>query len=76
MQASGNGCRRVQAPLSSMCANVQVVYAPAIERMLKSVQSTDVTVHRLPHAMHDLLLGPEEPEVTKLFIDWIEQHTQ
>ncbi|KAK9807159.1 hypothetical protein WJX73_002203 [Symbiochloris irregularis] len=40
----------------------KIVYAPAIERLLKNVQSKDVTVHRLKDAMHDLLLTPEEQE--------------
>ena len=54
--------------------NVQVVYAPAIERMLKNVQSTDVKVNRAADAMHDLLLGPEEPEVSQDIIGWIQAH--
>lgn len=54
---------------------MQVVYAPAIDRLLKNVQSKDVTVHKLKDAMHDLLLAPEEKEVSELYIKWINEHS-
>lgn len=52
----------------------KVVYAPAIERLLGHVQSKDVKVNRHQHAMHDLLLGPEEPEISQDIISWILAH--
>ena len=54
---------------------MKIVYAPAIERMLKSAQSTDTSVNRLPDAMHDLLLGQEEPQISKEIIAWVTAHS-
>ena len=52
-----------------------MVFAPAIERLLKNVKSKDVTVKRHPDAMHDLMLSPEEPLVSQDIIDWITAHS-
>lgn len=54
---------------------LQIVYAPAIDRLLKNVQSKDVTVHKLKDAMHDLLLTPQEQEVSELYIKWMLDHS-